>query len=192
MAREGSLGKLLKELALAPWWVGVTVSAVVYVGLSMMLPMFADGPITKLVSGIGAPLAVLLLIPAAVSALRDWKGRRMLVANRRKESFRALGWQQFEELIEAHYRSGGYQIRRETRGGPDGGVDVRLQAMDGRTYLVQCQTVARAKGGREGRAGAFRSGVRGGGGRGNRGDDRLVHAGGGAFRGGDRNRSGRW
>ena len=63
----------------------------------------------------------------------------MLAANRTKEEIRALGWEEFEELIEAHYRRLGFSARREGGAGPDGGVDVRIERPGGETYLVQCK-----------------------------------------------------
>ncbi len=138
--RKGELHLLLEELAHAPWWVSVVVTALVYIGLGNVLPSLAGGgPVVDVVSGLAGPVAAIFLIPGAVSAFRVWRGRRMLAANRTKESIRSLGWEEFEELIEAHYRRLGFGVRREPGGGPDGGVDVRLSKAGGETYLVQCK-----------------------------------------------------
>ena len=139
MARKGEFEALLDELVHAPWWVSVAVAGVVYVVLGTLLPFFTGGgAIISVFSGFAGPLAAIFLIPAGLSAIRARRGRRMLAANRRKESIRRLDWEEFEELIEAHYRSEGFKVRREPGGGPDGGVDVRVSG-SGETYLVQCK-----------------------------------------------------
>ena len=137
--RKGELELLLNELARAPWWVGVVVAVVVYVGLAMVLPSLAGGPVVDAVSGLAVWIAAIFLLPAVVSAFRVWRGKRMLAANRTKEAIRLLGWEEFEELIEVHYRRLGFRVRREAGAGPDGGVDVRITKSGGETYLVQCK-----------------------------------------------------
>ena len=139
MARKGELDLLLEELFHAPWWVSVVVAAGVYIGVGKVLPLFVGGVIVETLSGLAVPLAAIFLVPAAVSAFRARQGRRLLAVNRSKESIRRLGWDEFEELIEAHYRRQGFGVRRELGRGPDGGVDVRLRTPDGETYLVQCK-----------------------------------------------------
>ena len=144
MARrdDGDLAVLLDQLARAPWWISVVLAVAVYIGVSNVLPSVVDGPafgpIAEVVSGAAWMFAGLFLLPAALSALRVWRGRRMLAANRTKEEIRALSWEEFEELIEAHYRRLGFSVRREGGAGPDGGVDVRI-SKGGETYLVQCK-----------------------------------------------------
>lgn len=136
--RKGGLELLLGELARAPWWASLVVAAVVYIGLAAVLPSLASGAAVDAVSGL-AWIAAIFLIPAVQSAFRAWQGRRMLAANRTKEEIRSLGWEQFEELVEAHYRRLGFRVRREGGAGPDGGVDVRISKPRGETYLVQCK-----------------------------------------------------
>ena len=127
MARrdDGDLGLLVEQLARAPWWVSVVLAVVVYIGLSNVLPFVvgsspAFGPIVDVVSGLAWLFAGIFLLSAALSALRVWRGRRMLAANRTKEEIRALGWEEFEELIEAHYRRLGFGVRREGDANPPG------------------------------------------------------------------------
>lgn len=140
MARKGELELLLEDLVHAPWWVSVVVAAGVYIGVGKVLPSFAGGgAIVETLSRLAVPLAAIFLVPAAVSAFRARRRRRLLAANRSKESIRRLGWQEFEELIEAHYRREGFGVRRELGRGSDGGVDVRLRTADDETYLVQCK-----------------------------------------------------
>ena len=145
MARrnDGSLLQLLELLSRAPWWLSVFLAVVVYIGLSNVLPSVIGGglvfgPIVDLGSRLAWLFASILVLPAAVSALRVWRERRMLDGIRTKEEMRALGWQEFEELVEAHYRRLGFKVQREGGAGPDGGVDVRIKRGD-ETYLVQCK-----------------------------------------------------
>ena len=141
--RDGDLFLLLMELARAPWWVSVVLAVLVYIGLGSLLPSAVGsgppfGPVVDMVSGLAWLVAGMFLLPAAYSALRVRRDRRMLEANRTKEEIGALGWEEFEELIEAHYRRLGFGVRREGGAGPDGGVDVRI-TRSGETYLVQCK-----------------------------------------------------
>ena len=140
MARKSDLETAFAALVDAPWWVSVILSAALYVGLSLILPATAgDGPIANALSSLAAPIAGVLLLLATVSAFRAWRGRRMLVGNRSIEDIRGLNWQEFEELIAAHYRNRGFHTRWDAASGPDGGVDVRLRGSGGETYLVQCK-----------------------------------------------------
>lgn len=95
---------LLDDLSRLPWWVGVVVAAVVYVAVSEALPRVAGdgalvGPLVDTVSKFAAPIAGLFLIPAAASAFRRIRRRRMLAATRDIDEIRALGWQDFERLF---------------------------------------------------------------------------------------------
>ena len=135
---------MMESLARKPWWVSVVLAAVVYVALGLVLPSVVGGhpvagPAVGVVSGLAWLFAGMFLLPAAVSALRALRGRRMLAANRTKGTIRALGWKAFEELIEAHYRRLGYRVQLEGGGGSDGGVDVRIATPSGERYLVQCK-----------------------------------------------------
>lgn len=144
MARkDGDLVLFLKQLSRAPWWVSAVVAVAVFIGLGSVLPSVVGsspvlGPIVEVFSGLAWVFAGIFLIPAALSAVRVRKERRMLEANRTKEDIRALRWGEFEELIEAHYRRLGFRVRRDGGAGPDGGVDVRI-TKEGETYLVQCK-----------------------------------------------------
>ncbi len=142
--RKGELERLIQALARKPWWVSVVVAVVVYVALGQVLPSVVGGhpvsePVVRMVSGLAWLFAGIFLLPAAVSALRALRGRRMLAANRTKATIRALGWKEFEELIEDYYRRLGYRVQLEGGGGSDGGVDVRIATPSGETYLVQCK-----------------------------------------------------
>lgn len=143
MARESELEMLFADLARLPWWVSVAVAVVVYVAVAEVLPrtmgdstMF--GPFVDIVSKFAVPIAALFLIPAGASALRSRRSRRLLAASRSIDQIRDLGWEEFEELMEAYYEREGYDVVREGGSGPDGGVDLRLRK-GGETVLVQCK-----------------------------------------------------
>ena len=145
MARrdDGDLVLLLDQLGRAPWWVSVVLAVVVYIGLSHVLPSAIGGgpvfgPLVDIVSGLAWLFAAIFLIPAAASAFRALRGRRMLAGTRTKKDIREWSWREFEELIEAYYREHGFSVQRDGDAGPDGGVDVRINK-DGETYLVQCK-----------------------------------------------------
>ena len=143
MARKGELEKLLEELARLPWWVSVAVAIVAYVAMSAVLPRVAGdnpliGPLVDAVSKFAWLIAALFLIPAAASAFRGIRNRRMVAANQSIEAIQALDWKEFEDLVEAYYRREGFDVLREGGHGPDGGVDLRLRRR-GETWLVQCK-----------------------------------------------------
>ena len=135
---------IFDELTRAPWWVSVSLAVVVYIFLGSVMPaVFGSVPIlasvTGTVSGLAWLFSAFFLIPAALSAFRDWQGRQLLRISRTKEKIRELSWKEFEELIEAYYRQLGFRVRREGGTGPDGGVDVRITSPNDETYLVQCK-----------------------------------------------------
>ena len=148
MARRG--GSILDDLISLPWWVSVACAAVAYVVLRFILPgSIPAGPTTSanyalkgILGGVSsmAPLvAFVLLIPAPIAALRQWRERRLLDRQEGLATIRALSWARFETLVGEAYRRQGYTVSRPSgNGGPDGGVDLILKK-DGATVLVQCK-----------------------------------------------------
>jgi restriction system protein len=117
MARKDE--SLLDLLALCPWWVSVLVSGITFVILRFILPSidFQNMVLNSFAKGlsIAAPfLALILLIPAPISALRSWKKRRHLDTQKGIDSIRALGWREFEELVGEAYRREGYKVIENT------------------------------------------------------------------------------
>jgi restriction system protein len=103
MARKDE--SLLDLLALCPWWVSVLASGIAFVFPRFILPLieFQNMVVNSIAKGlsIAAPfLALILLIPAPISALRSWKKGRRLDSQKDIDSIRALNWREFEELIE--------------------------------------------------------------------------------------------
>ena len=138
--RKGELVEILELLVQMPWWVGVGLAPVAFFGLPPLMGAFAEGtPLVGFVPLISGILAFGLLVGGVLSAIRSARQRTMLAANRTKEAIRSLDWDRFEELVEAHYRSEGYSVRRDGGSGPDGGVDLRLRSANGGRHLVQCK-----------------------------------------------------
>ena len=140
MPRKGESAELLDVLVRLPWWVGVGLAPIAFFGLPLLLGTFAEGtPSVAFVPLMSGLLAFVLLVGGVGSAIRSARQRTLLAANRTKEAIRSLDWDRFEELVEAHYRSEGYSVRREGGSGPDGGVDLRLRSAAGERHLVQCK-----------------------------------------------------
>jgi restriction system protein len=148
MGRRGAT--ILEDLMRLPWWVSAACSGAAFVVLRFVVALFIPaGPATSanyalkgILGGIGtvAPLvALFLLIPAPIAALRQWRERRLLDSQDGLATIRTLSWQRFETLVGEAYRRQGYAVSRPSRdGGPDGGVDLILRK-DGSTVLVQCK-----------------------------------------------------
>ncbi len=136
---EGILN-LLTEL---PWWVSVIVSATVFVSLKWLLPsiqidnIFLKG-ITQASPNLAIPFALLLLMPAPLSALNSWRKKRLLDKQKGIDSIRRLSWKEFEEMVAEFFRRKGYSVIENSSTGPDGGVDVTLKK-NGNLFLVQCK-----------------------------------------------------
>jgi len=132
----------LDILSECPWWVSIAVGAVVFVGLRFIAPAMAiKNPLFATVGAWApafAPFAAVFLFPAAVSAIRAFRKRRMLERQSGIESIRALSWKEFEELLAEAYRRSGYAVTENISLGPDGGVDLAVEK-GGDRYLVQAK-----------------------------------------------------
>ena len=163
MAREQAspLEELLNGLSRQPWWVSVAVAAVVFAALRWVVPWYfaadksasldsgaiaeglvdaAIGPLASMASNL-APLAIVLLVPAVISAIRQRRTRKRFDSQSgggRPNALHLLDWRQFESLISEYYRRQGFKVRTNASDGPDGGVDLWLRNDLG-LYLVQCK-----------------------------------------------------
>lgn len=73
--------ELLTEL---PWWIGVTFSAISYIGLKLVLPAIQiDAPflkgVSQALSDMAETVAIILLIPASISAFNAWRKKVYLM-----------------------------------------------------------------------------------------------------------------
>jgi restriction system protein len=147
MARRDE--RILDLLIAAPWWVSVALSATTFILLRYIAPAFIPaGSVsssTYVLKGIlggvrsVAPLvALVLLFPAPVAAIRQWREHRLFDAQRDLTSIRALPWRRFETLVAEAYRRQGYAVHGNSGDGPDGGVDLMLKK-NGNLVLVRCK-----------------------------------------------------
>lgn len=142
-------------VAKLPWWVGVVLAVVIYVGLHRLAAPVAVTPlqpgqagaqvvrmIIQSMASVGQYLVpAFCLIGAGLSAYRQ-RERRGLVdrvtQNPAANMLNGMSWRQFEKLVGEGFRRQGYAVKETGGGGADGGVDLRL-TRNGETYLVQCK-----------------------------------------------------
>lgn len=158
---------LVDIVALMPWWVGVAGAVVSWLVCHLLVSGLSGGVATAAtqvaqarpgqLTGFGSwaghalfsamayagriVLPMLFMAGAAVSLIRRSTGARLLRATSGPQPARevsALTWQQFEQLIGAHFSAQGFAVQRSGGAGPDGGVDLRLRRGD-ELYLVQCK-----------------------------------------------------
>jgi restriction system protein len=136
-------GNILDDLAKAPWWVSVVLSFIVFVSAKILLPaIHFQNPIyagmAKMGHELAGTLALILLLPAAISALTAWKKGQLFKRQTGIGSIRELSWREFEELVGEAYRRQGYSVAETGGGGADGGIDLVLRK-NGEKLLVQCK-----------------------------------------------------
>ncbi len=79
MARKDE--SILNLLVESPWWVSVVVSGIAFVFLKFILPSvnfqsMAANAFAKGLSGAAGFVALVLLLPAPISALNSWKKKK--------------------------------------------------------------------------------------------------------------------
>lgn len=146
---------MLTISAKLPWWVGVVLAGLSYVGLHIV----AVGDITMLATAGAAGGAVVRQVAKALAnvfqyvlpimflagALVAALGRRhrgalfgTAAAPGGMSAVAAMSWREFERLIGEAFRRRGYRVAEMGGQGADGGVDVVL-TKDGERHLVQCK-----------------------------------------------------
>jgi len=142
MARRN--GSILALLIMVPWWISVLVSMGAYLFVAYVAPAILGqqhrllGPLAKELPRLAPMVALVFLLPASLSAFRQWRARRLLDSQTGLDSIRAMSWQQFETLVAEAYRREGYAVEETGGGGPDGGIDLILHKGGG-AFLVQCK-----------------------------------------------------
>jgi len=134
---------ILDDLAKAPWWVSVILSAVVYVSLKFVAPLIeSENLVYKMLLTAAPPaapfLAFVLFVPAPISFLISFRKKRLLDKQKDLDSIKSISWKEFEELVAEAYRRKGYSVVENDGAGPDGGIDLILKK-DGNLFLVQCK-----------------------------------------------------
>ncbi|MBK1724801.1 hypothetical protein CKO23_21760 [Thiocystis violacea] len=157
MARRGrrsEMEKLIDVAAMLPWWLALSIAVLSY-GLLHPLaeaprPQVTDphdlagpmlGAALRSVAMIGQyVLPAIFTLGAGLSALKARRNKRLL-AEAKSVSGHAdlanLSWEDFEHLVGEAFRARGFAVR-ETRPGPDGGVDLELRK-NNELHLVQCK-----------------------------------------------------
>ncbi|MFZ5555286.1 MAG: restriction endonuclease [Pseudomonadota bacterium] len=133
----------LALIANAPWWVGLVVAGIIYLGLRfVVLSLASSSPFLQGLAQSAPKLAWFLALPfvlaAAVAAARQYFRRRLLETQKDIDSLRDLSWQEFELLVSAAFRRHGYAVEERGGSGPDGGIDLVIRKA-GRTAVVQCK-----------------------------------------------------
>lgn len=137
---------LLFVLSLLPWWVSAAIAVFAFVGIAYVFPSVSIEsplwafliPLQTMATYFGTLVAVVFLLPAALSYIDRTRKKRLLDRQQNLESVRHLPWRQFEELVAEAFRRDGFKVTENTDVGADGGVDIRLRK--GRDlYLVQCK-----------------------------------------------------
>lgn len=158
MARRRNRGlaeDIMEVVSMLPWWLGVLLAAVSYLGLHAIaarpvaqateLNQFgsmATQMLWQTLANLGQYLLpILCLFGAALSAIQRRRRAQLLertTANPAADAFNGMSWQQFEQLVGEGFRRQGYQIKETGQAGPDGGVDLELRR-NGELHLVQCK-----------------------------------------------------
>src|SRR5574337_3336 len=143
MARKND--SILTRLVQCPWWVSVVLAGTAYVVLTFVIPWLTPSTASPILRGLlgAAPLlapilALVLLVPAPLAAIRAWRQRRLRDTQQDMTSIRSLSWREFETLVAEAYRRQGYTVTHIGGDGPDGGVDLILKK-DGNCRIVQCK-----------------------------------------------------
>ena len=141
MARKNQ--SILNQLVVLPWWVCLTLAAILYIFLKTVLPVFSFdnfvfNAFARAATGFAPLISFILLVTAAVAAFNQLRKGKMLESVSGSESIQSLNWREFEELVAEAFRRKGYFVLENPEKGPDGGVDIRLRK-NGNLILVQCK-----------------------------------------------------
>ncbi len=144
---------MVDAIALLPWWVGIALA----LGAYLWLHGVAQSPLTTVILpgqaanlGLSAiwrgsatagqyVLPFILVAGAGISAYKRNRAKQLHTEAANRDDGVAQGtWREFEVLVGEYFRRQGFSVLDNGGGGPDGGVDVRLQKGSDR-YLVQCK-----------------------------------------------------
>jgi restriction system protein len=147
------LEHLFEIAAMLPWWVGVALAAIAYIGFHIVavsaLPAVRPGQVIGIGNALwkGLSMGLQYIVPlvllggAAASAITRYKRRTLVseVAGRRSAAvLKDVSWQEFEVLVSEAFKLQGFVVTDTGGGGPDGGVDLILRKGNEK-FLVQCK-----------------------------------------------------
>lgn len=138
-----------------PWWVGVALALVAYVGLHPLairegVTVAQPGNVGEFVNrtdfstlaGVGQYLLPLVfLVWAGLSAYGRHTHRtfhKTVTTGPDQAALNKMSWKKFEALVGEAFRRRGYSVTATGGGGPDGGADLTLKK-GGEIFLVQCK-----------------------------------------------------
>lgn len=157
MARrnKSSFNDVIEISAMLPWWAGVLLAVISYLGLHW----YAGAPVASPASGKAvidtlAPqmlraaarfgqyfLPFIFLLGAGLSAYKRYKRRTLhdqVVAGGTRQSIESLSWREFEHLVGEFFRRKGFTVEETGGDGPDGGVDL-IASLGKDRYFIQCK-----------------------------------------------------
>jgi len=143
---------LIGLAARLPWWLGLALAVISYVGLHSVaqkpvpaalqpgqMGSFVLSAMTRALALAGQYLLPLFFgLGALISAFRRGKAARLHAAASRADAIDSMSWQEFEILVGEYFRRQGFGVTDNGGGGADGGVDVVLHNGPD-CYLVQCK-----------------------------------------------------
>ncbi len=153
--RQSAFDAIVEMTAMMPWWVGVVLAVISYLGLHWYSAVAAPNPanakaaleamsgqVFRAFATAGQYfLPVLFLIGAGLSAFKAKKRRALhdrVAHSGDRRSLEQMSWQEFEKMVGEYFRHKGYSVQETGGGGADGGVDLVVSLGKDR-YLVQCK-----------------------------------------------------
>lgn len=146
---------LMDIAAKLPWWVGVALSLVAYLGFyglaGMEVAVTADGKsigqsmIRQMVKSFATVLQYIVPLAFLAGALVSVLGRKKrealhgaVAASGDRAALSQMTWQAFEQVVGEYFRRNGFAVSETGGSGADGGVDLLLTRGTDR-YVVQCK-----------------------------------------------------
>lgn len=153
--KQSTFEDLIDVAAMLPWWGGVALALVSYVGLHAVTTMPNAAPTDAKAMGQFAGrqlwitfaailqwvLPAAFLIGAAVSGFKRSKRNRLhgdVASAPSRSALESMNWGEFEMLVGEMFRRRGFAVVERGGSGADGGVDLELHAGADK-YFVQCK-----------------------------------------------------
>lgn len=133
-------GSSLDALVKAPWWVGLSSAAIIFIAGEIVGRM-SFGELIPLEKPLAMILKLLAAIPALCGLISLIAGldRGELSANTNSpEALKGMDWKDFMFLIGEHYRRRGYSVFEMGGNSPDGDFDLLAQKKTEK-LVIQCK-----------------------------------------------------
>jgi restriction system protein len=153
--KESGADVLLELVSMLPWWAGLLLAVVAYVGLHSLatppqpapmqpgqLGAFVGKEMVSSLAALGQYLLPLICVVAAGVSFWKQRERSNLVTtvahSKSADALDGMSWQDFEKLVCEAFRQQGYSVAETGGGGADGGIDLVLGKYNEK-FLVQCK-----------------------------------------------------